>query len=95
MRQALDQAHAGAIHSRQDAGDDLGAARGNVEVRAAGVEVKINPEKIGLVIGPGGKNIRGIQEETNTKIDIQDDGTVSITSSDPAGAERAVQRIRA
>ena len=49
--------------------------------------IKINPEKIGAVIGPGGKMIRSIQEETGTKIDIEDDGTVSIASADPAGAE--------
>ena len=40
--------------------------------------IKINPEKIGLLIGPGGKNIKGIQEATGAKIDIEDDGTVYI-----------------
>ena len=48
--------------------------------------MKINPEKIGALIGPGGKTIRSIQEETGTKIDIQDDGTISIASTDPIGA---------
>ena len=41
--------------------------------------IKINPEKIGLLIGPGGKNIKGIQEATGAKIDIEDDGTVYIS----------------
>jgi polyribonucleotide nucleotidyltransferase len=57
------------------------------------IRLKINPEKIGAVIGPGGKMIRSIQEDTGTKIDIQDDGTVSIASTESAGADAAVQRI--
>jgi polyribonucleotide nucleotidyltransferase len=58
-------------------------------------QVKINPEKIGLLIGPGGKNIRGIQEETGAKIDVEDDGTVTIASLDAAGAEEAKRRVEA
>jgi polyribonucleotide nucleotidyltransferase len=59
------------------------------------LQVKINPEKIGALIGPGGKNIKGIQEQTGAKIDIQDDGTVSIAHSDAAGAEAAKLRVEA
>ena len=59
------------------------------------IQVKINPEKIGLLIGPGGKNIKGIQEATGAKIDIDDDGTVSIAHSDSAGAEAAKLRVEA
>src|SRR5205085_6441155 len=44
--------------------------------------VQINPEKIGLLIGPGGKTIKGIQEATGAKIDIEDDGTVYISHSE-------------
>ncbi len=57
--------------------------------------VKIPSEKIGAIIGPGGKNIRALQEETGTKIDIQEDGTVYIASTSGAGAELARQRIEA
>ena len=53
------------------------------------LQVKINPEKIGLLIGPGGKMIRAIQEETGAKLDVEDDGTVSIARLDAAGAEEA------
>ncbi len=53
----------------------------------------INPEKIGAIIGPGGKNIRKLQEETNTKIDIEDDGTVYISGTDGPGAQRAREAI--
>ncbi len=57
------------------------------------LSVKINPEKIGALIGPGGKNIRGITEQTGTKIDVQDDGTVLVASSDGESAKQAVRMI--
>ncbi len=56
--------------------------------------VKIEPEKIGLVIGPGGRTIRHIIEETKTKIDIEDDGTIYVAGADGTGVERAIQFIR-
>ncbi|HEY2784719.1 MAG TPA: polyribonucleotide nucleotidyltransferase [Fimbriiglobus sp.] len=59
------------------------------------LQVKINPEKIGLLIGPGGKMIRAIQEETGAKLDVEDDGTVSIAHSDAAGAEAAKAKVEA
>jgi polyribonucleotide nucleotidyltransferase len=59
------------------------------------VSVKINPEKIGEVIGPGGKIIRKIQEETESKIDISDDGTIVITGESKDGVEKAAETIRA
>ena len=55
--------------------------------------VQIDPEKIGAVIGPGGKTIRGIQEETGAKIDIDDDGTVFIAAENGAAAQRAQEMI--
>src|SRR5205085_2468887 len=57
--------------------------------------IKIDPEKIGKVIGPGGKNIKGIQEETGAQIDIEDDGTVYISSVDGASAEKCRDIIEA
>jgi polyribonucleotide nucleotidyltransferase len=57
--------------------------------------VKINPEKIGLLIGPGGKTIKGIQEATGAKIDIEDDGTVYIAHADAGGAEAAKAKVEA
>ena len=56
---------------------------------------KVDPEKIGIVIGPGGKTIRSIQEETGAQIDIQDDGTVTIAAADGHAAELALARIEA
>ncbi len=59
------------------------------------ISLKIDPEKIGLVIGPGGKNIRAIQEETRTQIDIVDDGTVTIASKNADDCNAAVARVEA
>ena len=50
--------------------------------------IKINPEKIGKVIGPGGKTINGIQAETGATIDIEDDGTIFIACVDAAAPRR-------
>jgi polyribonucleotide nucleotidyltransferase len=55
--------------------------------------MKIPIEKIGAVIGPGGKMIRSIVEETGVKIDIEDDGTVRIASTDASSSEKAIGRI--
>lgn len=55
--------------------------------------MKIDPDLIGLVIGPGGKTVKSITEQTKTKIDIDDDGTVTIASSEAENAERAKQLI--
>ncbi len=51
--------------------------------------IKIDPEFIGMVIGPGGKNIKGITEETGAKIDIDDDGTITISAVDGEKAKHA------
>ncbi|MBD2169552.1 polyribonucleotide nucleotidyltransferase [Calothrix sp. FACHB-156] len=51
--------------------------------------IKIDPDMIGLVIGPGGKTIKGITEETGAKVDIEDDGTVTISAVDESKAKKA------
>jgi len=58
------------------------------------VKVQINPEKIGALIGPGGKVIRRIQEEYDVTIEVQDDGTVLVASSNGANSEQAVAQIK-
>ena len=55
--------------------------------------VKINPEKIGELIGPGGKNIKGIQAESGAEISIEDDGTVYIYATRKEGLERALEMV--
>ncbi|TWU24499.1 polyribonucleotide nucleotidyltransferase [Bythopirellula polymerisocia] len=59
------------------------------------LRTKINPEKIGLLIGPGGKTIRGIQEEVGCTIDVDEDGTVTVAAADQAGAEAGLARVDA
>jgi polyribonucleotide nucleotidyltransferase len=57
--------------------------------------IKIEPEFIGLVIGPGGKTIKGITEETGAKVDIEDDGTVTVSAIDQEKAKRAILMVKA
>ena len=57
--------------------------------------VKIDPEKIGKLIGPAGKTIRGIQERTGATIDVEEDGTVYISSTDAVGGEQARAEVEA
>ena len=94
MQQALAQAREGRMHILGKMAETIQRPREALSKYAPRViRIKVNPEKIGLIIGPGGKNIRALQEETGTKIDINDDGTVSVSSVDSAGAEAAAQRI--
>jgi len=57
--------------------------------------IQINPEKIGKVIGPGGKNIKMIEQETGANVEISDDGTIVVSSVDVKCAERALEMIEA
>jgi len=59
------------------------------------IRTTIDPEKIGLLIGPGGKNIRGIQEATGCVIEVEDDGTVTIASANREWAEAALAQVEA
>jgi polyribonucleotide nucleotidyltransferase len=59
------------------------------------LRTKIDPEKIGALIGPGGKTIRGIQEATGASIDVEDDGTVTVAAFDAASANAAMRRVEA
>ncbi len=59
------------------------------------LSIKINPERIGKVIGPGGKGIKAIEASTSAKIEIDDDGTITISCMDLDGAERARSMIEA
>ena len=59
------------------------------------IRTHINPEKIGLLIGPGGKTIRAIQESTGASIEVEDDGTVTVASHDAEGATAALAKVEA
>jgi polyribonucleotide nucleotidyltransferase len=58
------------------------------------ITIKIDPEKIGALIGPGGKNVRKLQEECDVKVDIEEDGTVFISSVSREGTQMAMERIK-
>ena len=95
MAEALTQAKKGRLHILDAMGQTLATARPEMSPFAPRIiKIKINPDKIRDVIGPGGKIIRALVEETGCKIDVEDDGTVSIATSDSAAAEAAVARIR-
>jgi polyribonucleotide nucleotidyltransferase len=96
IRGALDQAREGRREILKAMLLTLRAPRKEISPNAPRLlTVKINPEKIGLLIGPGGKTIRAIQEETGAKLDVSDDGTVQIAHSEAAGAEAAKSRVEA
>ena len=77
------------LHPRGDAGRHRARRARSCRRWAPRIEtIKIDPEKIGAVIGPGGKMIRAIQSETGTTIEIEDDGTVRIPAPRPRAARR-------
>jgi polyribonucleotide nucleotidyltransferase len=95
FRNALQQANAGRMYILDKMTETISTPREALSPLAPRVtRIKISPEKIGAVIGPGGKMIRSIQEETGTKIDINDDGTVSVSSASAEGTERAIKKIQ-
>jgi polyribonucleotide nucleotidyltransferase len=95
MAEALEQAKKGRMFILDAMVQTLPEARAAISPHAPRIiKIKINPDKIRDVIGPGGKVIRALVEETGAKIDVEDDGTVSIATSDSAAAEAAVNRIR-
>ena len=96
MTRALDQAKDGRIHLLKQMLKSLDRPRDEVSPYAPKFcLIKIQPDKIGLVIGPGGKVIKAMQEETGAKLDIDDDGTVKIWAPSVAAARDAQSRVEA
>ncbi len=94
MEKALFQAKEGRIHILGEMEKAIKSPRGEISEFAPRIEtLKIRPEKVREVIGAGGKVIKGIIEETGVKIDIEDDGTIHIASSDPLKSKRAIEII--
>ena len=95
MKEALEQARRGRLHILEEMNKVLSEPRGNMSPYAPRIyTLKIPVDKIRDVIGPGGKVIRGIIEQTGVKIDVSDDGTVNVASNDQAAANKALQIIR-
>ena len=94
MEQALKQAYDGRNHILNEMEKVISQPRGEISQYAPRIEtIKIKPDKVREVIGAGGKVIKGIIEETGVKIDIEDDGTIHIASTDPKAAKRAIEII--
>lgn len=94
MRQALYQAREGRLHILSQMARALEAPRPAVAEHAPRIlTLKVKPEKIRELIGPGGKMIRSIIEETGVKIDVEDDGTVYVSALDGDSMSKAVARI--
>ncbi len=94
MAQALEQAKAGRLHILGLMKSILDHGRETLSQHAPRIiTIHINPDRIRDVIGPGGKIIRALTEETGATIDIQDDGVVTIASVDGASGEAAKRRI--
>jgi polyribonucleotide nucleotidyltransferase len=94
LEQALAQAKEGREHILEKMEETISEARPALSPYAPRITtLQIPVDKIGAVIGPGGKNIRSLIEETGTKIDIDDSGTVLIASTDGEMAEAAMRRI--
>lgn len=90
MRQALAQAREGRLHILGEMDKEIGSARQKLSDFAPRIfTVKISVEKIGAIIGPGGKVIRGIQDETGATLNVDDDGTILIYAEDGKGGEAA------
>jgi len=94
LEQALEQARRGRLHILEKMAEGLAAPRDEVSQYAPRiVTIQVKPDRIRDVIGPGGKTIRALAEQTGAKIDVNDAGTVSIASNDMRAIEQAKQLI--
>jgi len=95
LQEALEQAREGRFHILDAMEGTISQPAEELSPHAPRIyQIQIPKEKIGTIIGPGGKMIRSITEETGTKIEVADDGTVTVASSDESGAREALEIIR-
>ena len=94
FEKALNQAKEGRLHILERMSSTLSEPKGLSSHAPRIMSFKIPTDKIRDVIGPGGKVIKKIIADTGTKVNIDDDGTVSIVSTDSAGAEEAQKLVR-
>lgn len=96
LEQALEQARVGRAYILESMLEEIAAPRAELSPYAPRcISMRVHPDKVRLVIGPGGKNVNKIMEETGCKVDISDDdvGLISIYSSDEASAAKAKSMI--
>ena len=94
MEKALNQAKDGRLHILDEMEKVISKPRGEISEFAPRIQtIKIKPEKVREVIGAGGKVIKGIIEETGVKVNIEDDGSIHIASTDPEMSKKAIAMI--
>jgi Polyribonucleotide nucleotidyltransferase (polynucleotide phosphorylase) len=93
MHEALEQAKRGRLYILDKMEGTITTGRENISALPAHLHLQIPVDKIRDLIGPGGKMIRSIIEETGVKIDVDDSGRVNVASNDGPSAQRAIQRI--
>jgi polyribonucleotide nucleotidyltransferase len=95
MQKALEQARKGRLFILDKMAETIKESRAEISPYAPKIErIQINPDKIRDIIGPGGKVIRGIQAETDTKVDVEDSGIVKIVAVDKESGDRALKMIQ-
>ena len=95
LSRALEQARQGRLHILGKMLETLSQPRADLSKWAPRITtLKVKPDQIRLVIGPGGKTIKGIIDQTGVAIDVEDDGTVNIASSDPEAVKKALDIIK-
>jgi polyribonucleotide nucleotidyltransferase len=95
LEQALAQAREGRLHILGKMAETLPTARPELSKWAPRItSVKVKPDQIRLIIGPGGKTIKGIVDQTGVSIDVEDDGTVNVASADPDAVRKALDIIK-
>jgi polyribonucleotide nucleotidyltransferase len=95
LQQALDQAREARLFILDRMLATLATSRGDLSKWAPRItQIKVKPDQIRLIIGPGGKTIKGIIDQTGVAIDVEDDGTVNIASSDNEAVKKALDIIK-
>jgi len=95
LEEALERAHRARMEILDRMEEVLPAPRPGLSPYAPMLEViHVHPDKIGMIIGPGGRTIRRITEETETEIDIEDDGTVKVSGPNREAVERAIEIVK-
>ena len=95
LAQALEQAREGRLHILDKMLATLAQPRPELSKWAPRItQIKVKPDQIRLIIGPGGKTIKGIIDQTGVAIDVEDDGTVNIASSDNDAVKKALDIIK-
>jgi len=95
LSKALEQARQGRLHILGIMQQAIAEPRAQISERAPRIEtIQVNPDKLGAIIGPGGKNIKNIVATSGAKVDVDDTGKVKVASPDKASIDKAIAMIR-